>query len=168
LATLPLFTTVWAFPVKLIVRFYQAVKMYLSEKITEETSNTIVSSSVATIIGSIPLVLLWGFPDIGNQLASLSLTMFSTKQLLTLLYILFVAVLLLLTWIRSYRKKINELTELTPEGGIYRDIKGNAYCPIDKFLMSPYNQKKEHYFCHSCNKSYSVEYKNELIDTFSM
>ena len=85
--------------------------MSLSEKITEETSNTIVSSSVATIIGSIPLVLLWGFPDIGNQLASLSLTMFSTKQLLTLLYILFVAVLLLLTWIRSYRKKINAFGE---------------------------------------------------------
>ncbi len=133
--------------------------MLTPEEITQEAKETIVKGSVATIIGTIPLVLLWGFPDIGNQLISLFPKEFSPKAVLTMLYIALVAILLLLAWVRSYRNKINELTELTPKNGIYWDNQGNAYCAKEKHLMSTHNQygqMKNAYYCNPCKQLYQL------------
>ncbi len=59
--------------------------MSLSERIKEGIKETSVTSSIIGIGSSIPIVFLWGFPDIGNQLISLLLLLLSPKSLLTLL-----------------------------------------------------------------------------------
>ncbi len=128
------------------------------KEITQEAKETIVKGSVAAIIGSIPLILLWGFPDIGNQLISLFPKEFSPKPVLTMLYIALVLILLLLAWIRSYQEKINELTEFTAKDGIYWK-EGSAYCVKEKHLMSKHYQNvcmKNSYYCVACKQLYEL------------
>ena len=133
--------------------------MSLSERIKEGIKETSVTSSIIGIASSIPIVFLWGFPDIGNQLISLLLVLLSPKSLLTLLYISFAAILILLTFIRSYKNKINELTEFTAKDGIYEDNQGNAYCVKEKHLMSKHYQNvymKNSYYCVACKQLYEL------------
>jgi hypothetical protein len=142
--------------------------MSFLEKTTTAIKENLSLGITAAILTSLSALFAFCFSDSLSNIPAQILAIISPKQSLALLGISILINIGLLAFIFSYRKKITELTELTPEGSVYRDIKGNAYCPIHKLLMSPYNQKNEYYFCHSCNKSYGAEYKNELPDSFSI